>query len=402
MELGPIGASEPLLAVTGVVIGVDALRARRFRRALEDPVLFFAATWVGVAITSAIVNGTPPHVVALGIVMTVDALAIYFVWRMLPHEQSHAVLSVAAVILLVCLASLVGIAQFVLDPDLRGFRRVGSFLGNPNMLGLVIALSLPFPLFAAAHLARRWMRIAAAAVTVVLMIGLVLTYSRGAWLAAAIGIFAGAILLDRRTFLLLVLAAAVAFVGASAIRGGDSDSGPGGGPPLSVAETVIARFTQFSQGDDVRLRWLADGIRVIGDHPWLGTGPGRYGGAAATIIPSPVYDEYDIELGTHRTVHNFWLHLTGEVGVVGLVVFLTMVGSVALRCVRAARRTTGARFVLLAGAATMVLVVALNDLTEMAFEGNVPGLLIWLILGIASMVAETSELTPSPVERTVA
>ena len=94
-----------------------------------------------------------------------------------------------------------------------------------------------------------------------------------------------------------------------------------------------------------------------------------------------------------RTVHDFWLHLTGEVGVIGVAVFLTMVVALLIRFLRAAWRSEGLAFILLAGAATATLVVGFNNLTEMLFEGNVPAILIWLILAIGSVLAPSPRLS---------
>jgi O-antigen ligase len=140
------------------------------------------------------------------------------------------------------------------------------------------------------------------------------------------------------------------------------------------------------------MRFILEGLPIISDNPWLGVGPGRYGGAAAMIIPSPVYDQYGTSLYGFRTVHNFWLHLTGELGVIGTVVFLTMIAGLFLRFLLAARSAMSTEFILLAGVATTILIVTLNNFTEMLFEGNVPGVMIWLVLGSLSMLAPNRRL----------
>ncbi|MDQ2688822.1 MAG: O-antigen ligase family protein, partial [Chloroflexota bacterium] len=155
--------------------------------------------------------------------------------------------------------------------------------------------------------------------------------------------------------------------------------------------STVDRFDDLGEGD-LRIVFLTDGLRIIDDNLLLGVGPGRYGGAAATIMESPVYEEYDTGLFGFRTVHNFWLHLTGEVGAIGVAVFLAMVIALLIRFVRAARRSEGLTFIVLAGAATATLVVGLNNLTEMLFEGNVPAVLIWLILAVGSLLAPSPRL----------
>ena len=89
----------------------------------------------------------------------------------------------------------------------------------------------------------------------------------------------------------------------------------------------------------------------------------------------------------YRTVHNFWLHLLGESGIVGTTLFIALIAALGIRFVRAARSASGVAFVVLAGTATMLVVAILNSATEMIFEGNMPSVLIWLILGVSSSLA---------------
>ena len=107
---------------------------------------------------------------------------------------------------------------------------------------------------------------------------------------------------------------------------------------------------------------------------------------------SRVYEEYRVELYGYRTVHNFWLHLLGESGVLGTAVFLTMIVGLLIRLVLAAWRSDGLRFVILAGTATMLMVASLHSVTEMIFEGNMPVLIVWLVVGIASVLAPVQPL----------
>ncbi len=402
--VGPIGASEPLLAVAGLVVTVDAVRRGTFIQAFRDPTFYLAAVFVGVALLSALVNATPPLVALLGIVMTVDALAIFFVWRMLPMSERDAAWAIGAIVAAGVVAALFGIGQVLLDPNLLGFfsfsgrfgegARITSFLGNPNMVAPVLGFTLPFALYGGVRLQPRW-RWIARAVAFVLLLALVLTFSRGAWAAVGLGLVLGTLLLDRRAFLLLLLLVPLAWATAVVMpRSLLAPVDPGAEPPPipDWIGSTVDRLDGLSGESDLRIRFMHDGLRIIDDNLLLGVGPGRYGGAAATIIPSPVYEEYDAGLYGFRTVHNFWLHLAGEVGAIGVAVFLTMVVALLIRFVRAARQAIGMRFVILAGAATATLVVGFNNLTEMLFEGNVPGILIWLILAIGSLLAPSPAL----------
>jgi putative inorganic carbon (HCO3(-)) transporter len=404
LNLGPVGASEPLLAAAGLVVAIDAIRRGTFADGFRGPTFALALLFVAVAAISALVNATPPLVALLGIFMTLDAMAIFFVWRMLPMGLRDAAWAIGAIVAAGTAAALFGIGQVLLDPNLLGFysfvgrfgegARITSFLGNPNMLSPVIGFTLPFALFGAVRLERPGHRWLAGAVAFVLVLALVLTFSRGAWVAVGVGLVLGTLLLDRRALLVLVLLVPLAWATAVVMpRDLLATQGPDAAPP-AVADWIGSTVDRFDDlgGGDLRIRFLTDGLRIIDDNLLLGVGPGRYGGAAATILGSPVYDEYDTQLFGFRTVHDFWLHLTGEVGVIGVAVFLTMVVALLIRFLRAARRSQGLAFILLAGAATATLVVGFNNLTEMLFEGNVPAILIWLILAIGSLLAPSPRL----------
>jgi len=403
---GPIGLSEPMLLVAGTVVAIDAFRRGTFLPALRDPVLPLAGLFIALAIVSAVLNGVPPHVALLGIVMTVDAIAIYFAVRMVPLDDRAAAAAIGAVVGVVVGAALFGIAQVVLDPNLFGFitdegqfgegGRISSFIGNPNMIAAIIGVGVPFALYGSRNLTDgRWRWVARAAL-LVLVLALLLTFSRGAWLSVAIGCLIGALLVDWRSLPVLALAVALAWGGATVMPRSllvppAADGGEVVSPPSFLGSTGN-RIDSILGGNDTRGRYLRDGLRLIEDNLLLGVGPGRYGGSAAYITESPAHVQYEVELFRYRTVHNFWLHLLGEGGALGTAVFLTMLAGLLIRFVRGAWRATGLRFVILAGAATMLIVVGLNSLTEMIFEGNMPVLVVWLVLGIASALAPVMPL----------
>ncbi len=278
--------------------------------------------------------------------------------------------------------------------------RITSFLGNPNMVAAVVGFAMPFPLFAARRLPVRMHRRLAFGLLVVFALAILLTFSRGAWLAVFLGLLVGILVLDRRALLTLVAAVVLAWLITIVMPRNllvssedlaryfpESDGAP------SIIGTTFDRFGQVYQRRDLRMRFIREGIPIVTDNLALGVGPGRYGGAAASIIASPVYDEYDTGLYGFRTVHNFWLHLLGEVGVIGTSVFLTMIVGLWLRMVYAARREVDSvAFILMAGTATAIGVVSLNNMTEMIFEGNFPAFVIWMAIGLVSTLAPSTSI----------
>ncbi len=413
MTFGPIGISEPMIGVSSLVIAVDALRRDRFWPALRDPVVPLVALFIAVAAVSGFVNATPPVVAALGIVMTVDAFAVYIVARMLPNDSRSVARAVGAVVGVAAAAALVGIAQVALHPDLLGFAsfagrfgeggRITSFLGNPNMVAAVIGFVLPFPVLATRRLSNRMHRRAAFALATMFCLALLLTFSRGAWVAVGLGMVMGLLLLDPRALLTLaaavVLAWGISIIMPRNLLVAEAELPlyfPQTGAP-SIIDSTLDRLDQVYERRDLRMRFIREGLPIAADHPVLGVGPGRYGGAAAAIIPSPVYAEYGTGLYGFRTVHNFWLHMLGEIGGLGTAVFLTIVVGLVLRLFHAARREQDpVRYVLVAGGAMALIVISVNNMTEMIFEGNFPAFVIWLVLGMVSALAPSAGLRRYP------
>ena len=412
IETGPIGISEPMLAVAGTVIAIEALRRGTFLRAVRDPVLALLGLFVALGLVSTLVNGSSVAQAALGLLMTIDAIATYFVARMVPAGDRERGLAIGAIVAVAVAVAIFGIAQVLLDPDLLGFfskqgqfgegYRISSIIGNPNMAAAVIGLTIPFALFGSRHLADPRLRWAARVALVILAWALLLTFSRGAWISVGVAALIGTLLLDWRSLPYLIVAVALAW-GVATVMPREllvpepAGGGGGGGAPSFVGSTED-RIDNLADPSDTRARFLRDGLRVIEGNFWLGAGPGEYGGAAAAIMGSQVYEEYQVELYGYRTVHNFWLHLLGESGVLGTAVFLTMIVGLLIRLVLAAWRADGLRFVILAGTATMLMVASLNSVTEMIFEGNMPVLIVWLVLGIASVLAPVRPLFGANVE----
>ena len=420
VSAGPIGISEPLLAVAGVTAIATSIRRRGMSVALRDPTLALVALFIGVSVVSAVINETPPLVAVFGIVMTVDAIAIFFVWRLLQPTGEDGGRAIAAIVAAGVAVAAFGIGQVIFAPNLFGYARVASlpddvgritsFLGNPNIVASVLGFVLPFPLFAVVGLHRRRIRWLAVAAAFVIIVALGLTFSRGAWIATATGLVVGSLLINWRTLAVTVVLTAAAVgammvmpthIGVAAnVLTTPAPSQQQPSPPATPPTPAPDPLRGLTSGE-VRVYWLQNGIKIIREHPVLGVGPGRYGGAVARIIPSPVYEEYATTLGRLRTVHNFWLHLGGEVGIVGLAIFLSAVAALVIRFIRAARKAGGGgtRFVLLAGSATAAIVVGINNATEMLFEGNIPAVLIWLVLGVASMLAPDWRLGLLPTRR---
>jgi O-antigen ligase len=387
--------SELLLLAISLVIAAVAVRRGAFVAALRHPVTAGLIVFAGLGVLSAIVNQVPPAVAVAGLLFTLDAAVLFFLPRMEGYTAPQKFSSMKVLALAVTVTALVAIGQAVLSPDLLGITpvigrsgegaRVGSLVRDPNILGTLIGVGLPFTVYATTR-ARGRMRWLGMAAVVALLLALLLTYSRGSWFGVLVGFGIVSLLIDRRALVVfgagLICAYALAVVMPKGILGEQ----PTGFDPFA---TTINRFENVEQGRDLRTLFIVNALPIVEDHPLLGVGPGRYGGAAAALFPSPIHDRYgtDALLTRQRTVDNFWLHIGVEAGALGVAAFLATIGIALARPFRELRRAHDWTFSVPAGVVAATVTVCAATITTMLLEGNTVAFLFWFLLGLANAEA---------------
>ena len=400
--------SEGLLAVIGMVLLVVAWRDGRVMPALRHPATIGLVAFVVLGLVSALVNGVPPLTVAAGFFYTLDALAIFYLCRLVGFTHRQAVMALGAVGAAVVLMALIGIGQALLAPNILGLdvvkgrsgeaARIGSIVQNPNALGSLIALILPLTLFGSIRLPTARMRWAMAAAALVMAMALLLTYSRGSWLGVVFATFAITVFLDRKVLLAAIGIAALAFLLVNVMpRNLLVAAAPGTAAPppdFNIIETTTGRVGKVSTGRDLRTQLILNAIPILRDHPLLGVGPGRYGGAAADHFASPVHQEYGTDklLRFQQTVDNFWLHLLIEAGILGAAAFVALIGVVVVGLLRSVRSAAaGSRYVMTAGILVATVAGVIITGTTMGLEGNTVAFMFWFVVGIGSLYAAHPE-----------
>jgi len=247
-----------------------------------------------------------------------------------------------------------GPASFAFGPYLRAH---GTF-GQPNALGGYLGLILPLAVSTAllwwslltawwprnrsgrlVSCRAEWILALAGAVSVpILGAGLVMTYSRGAWLAFGAALVAVWSLRGRRALVLLLI---LALVGLLALALGAIDLLPSfiterlgsivESLALFDARTVLVTDENFAAVQ--RMAFWQTALAMWEAHPWVGVGPGNYPVAYGQYHVHPAFSE---PLAGHP--HNFYLQLLAEAGIIGLAAYLLLwvwafvVALRALRC----------------------------------------------------------------------
>ncbi len=213
-------------------------------------------------------------------------------------------------------AALYGMARMGSSLDARATTPSLGFNGLGTTLAIAVVLLLSLSLGGPRR--RRLLYVTASAIVA---LGLVLTWSRGAWLGAILGLGTLLVVTSNRRLWVGVLAAAAL---------------------LTVATPVVApRWQQQSsrlynvavtEGPFSRIRVWKVALRIIADHPVLGTGLGTFASA---------YERYTGENPSEvpPTAHELFLNFGVETGILGLAALLYFLGTGTQTMVRWYRRS---------------------------------------------------------------
>jgi O-antigen ligase len=398
--------SEAMLLAVSLILAARALVQGRLVAAFRNPVTVALIAFVLIAAVSAVVNGVPPLIAVVGVVFTIDAAALYFLPRFIGFSPRQSVAAMGAIGVVVLIAALLAIAQALLSPRLLGMRpvrgrfgeevRLASLFGDPNVFGTFLVVAVPFAVLGAARLPDRRLRWLSGAIAFVLLLALWLSFSRGAWIALVLGVGVILALVDRRALLIGLLLAVTSFGAAVAMP--RNLLVPDQRRP-NLVDSTVDRFGAIGLRGDLRTLFIIQSLPIIRDHPVLGVGPGRFGGAVAFNYGTPIYEEYGFTRlfwnPAQRTVDNFWLHLLVETGVVGAAAFLAAALIPGLRILGAARRSLGWHRIVLGGMAAATAGMAVSAGTTMLLEANSIGFAFWFLLGIGTLAVTATSMTES-------
>ena len=191
--------------------------------------------------------------------------------------------------------------------------RVFSIFGSPNIMADYMVMFAPMAAGLAYYLKKPWQKIIAWICTFLMCFSCLFTMSRAGWMAMAIAVIVFCLIIDKRLFGLIVVAAVAAcFL------------------PF-VASRIGYLFTeQFAEstvrgGRSGRWHYGLNYLKESG-HPWLGLGFGMFGGAIA--VQNKIIDQWD-----YFYMDNYYLKIMAEMGYLGFAAFvLLLLFLVAIAC----------------------------------------------------------------------
>lgn len=264
----------------------------------------------------------------------------------------------------------VGIIQFMfpdsfsqswMDEDMFDYSlRVYSTLQNPNVLGEYFLLIIPFA-FASLLTARsRQGKVFYTFAFLVMLVCLVLTYSRGSYVGIIIAAAVFLILLDRRFIFPGILLAVIVF--------------------FALPATFVSRIMSIGDMSDTSTSyrvfiWLGT-LAMLRDYWFCGVGPGQ--GAFMKVYPVYAYSAIS---APHA--HNLFLQITCDTGISGLLLFIAIIYQYFKNMISSLRRKGDpeGRIFVIAGI-TSILGFSVQSMTDYTFYNYRVMLLFWIVLGI--------------------
>jgi putative inorganic carbon (HCO3(-)) transporter len=263
--------------------------------------------------------------------------------------------------------------------------RVTGPMNEPNDLGTLLATVLPVVLASIiAFRKKKPLLVVISLLFLFLVVALGLTDSRGAWLAFAVSMMALSVCLKRlKITVLIVLMLGVLFWGYGMYcldtRPDMSNAPTNHGlvlhPSLFNPLGLPASYNisnLFFNTSNRELYWDT-AVNVIKHYPWFGCGYNAY-----------VQTLRDLHVNHEEYPHNSLLHITAELGIVGLLLYLWLFVALCLQGWRVLRAVSCERelYVLGCGASCGILAWMIHSLLDTPWSSLQLSLLLWLLIGI--------------------
>lgn len=269
--------------------------------------------------------------------------------------------------LLSALIGIVGHSVGAAAVDMEG--RLQGAAGDPNFFAAQMVAGMALALGLIASTRRLPPRLLLTAILFPLAYGIIASESRGGFVALiATGLAALVVFRRQRAQILLVI------VGIAAVMG----------IWLSSNTSAWHRITNASEdrGSGRQDLWTV-ALRVYDDHPVLGVGLSNFEVYAPQYTREPGALTGVVHIESELGVHNAYLSLLVETGLVGVFLFLFLAGRVVVADVRSARqfeRATDPDAAMLARAIAVALV---GMLSAAFFLSNAEDKRVWVLMGLA-------------------
>ncbi|MEO6457322.1 MAG: O-antigen ligase family protein [Chloroflexia bacterium] len=391
----PLGNLYFSLAEVVIVCGVAAWALRdgtRFMRERKFPSVTAARAWVGQpAVILAVVLGMIGLLWLLVPEAEYRKIAAYDFWRtvlspllffamMLRWLRTERDIwrMVAAWLVTASLIGREGVEQYLFGEtvSMEGVGRASSVYPSSTALGIylgrAIALSIVLTLFLPSTW--RFWRIACAIFSLIIGLGVLFSFARGAWIGVFVALVVVGILTRHRVLSIGIGAATLAALAAL---------------PFINVERITSIFDlSGSENTGVaRFRIWSAAINILRDHPFTGIGQDQF------IRQDPVYEvpssRFFITSHPHNLIFDFWLRL----GLPGLLWMFAVLVYFFWEALRLWRQHVGTALgALLLGLIASMITFVVHGLLDMAYFTMDLAVTFWLTVGLIVLVKRYQSL----------
>ena len=260
---------------------------------------------------------------------------------------------------------------------------------NPNLLGLYLLVACVLGATLACN--RRLnsaARICAGVGAALCPVFFVLTASRGAFVGFVVAALFAPFAAGRGRRLLTFVAIVAVVVGAAAAA------------TAFAPQSAVHRLTHWEKTGSGRSDLWTIGMRMVEDKPLLGVGGGNFQVASIHYLLKPgaiVRDEYIID--SPKEAHNMYLEVLSELGVIGLGIFLSILGYCLLCLLRAIRLARARGLAELELLSRGLLVALVSMLAAMFFSSQTFNKELYLLLATTVALLAIVKRAPAAADR---
>ncbi len=325
----------------------------------------------------SILNSIEPRTSLQGLVKVLKYLGIYFLMVENVNDLRMLKRIITALIFGAAVVCIDGIAQYIIGKDLFyshplmrdiGLNRMTATYWHCNDFGVYLVTIVGVIWTLAIYelkKKKKWLGLAAA---FLVTFCIALTFSRGAALALTGGILLMAVCKKDKLILALLVLALIAapFLIPSNVK--------------AWAKTTHSFLETFCNLD--RIAFYRSAIQMIKDHPIIGVGINTF------MKAYPKYKVHDVDIITsdYCYAHNNYLHMAGEIGLVGLAIFIWAIVALFFELRKVYVKEKQVSFVKNAalGIGCGILAFLLNGLTESSFYFSKIVVVFWFVAGLGA------------------
>ena len=311
-------------------------------------------------------------------------VALFLIVYTAIRTRHNAIWLVGAFLIGAVISALYGIAGPTPVADQYDLDRLGGAGVDSNELAaLLVAALVLAAAFAAGWRKSPLVRLGALVVIVCCVAGIFLALSRGGLVALGVALIAAVVLGGRwraaaAGFMVLLALGAVTYFSAIA-------------PPEQRE-----RVTQLEGGSGRTDIWTV-GWRMVEAEPIHGVGAGNFPVTSIHFLLEPgaiLRDEFIVD--EPKVAHNMYLEALAELGIVGLLLFLSILGFSVMSALKAARRFMEADDTRMELLARAVAVALLALLAADFFVSDQFSKQLWLLLALGPALDRIAATEPSP------